>query len=831
MTKRGAVPVVLWLLALGIAAAVAVRTRYIADMSAFLPKNPTVKQQLLVDQLRDGPASRLILLAIAGGDPGLRRDLSMATAARLRRDPQFTAVGNGEQAALLRDRDFLFQHRYLLSETVTAQRFSGAGLQSAIRDNIDNLASPAGLLMKSLLPRDPTGEMLQVIDQLDRSQGPRTQDGVWVSPRGERALLVVQTRAAGSDLDAEEEALAAIRQAFEAAANGARSVVNGENSATQGGVGAATLRMTGPAVFAVAARATIKHEAVRLSMLSSLLIVALLFAVYRSLAALLLGLLPVVSGALAGVAAVSLVFGSVHGITLGFGITLIGESVDYSIYLFIQSQLPALGGSGPEQWRRLLWPTIRLGVLTSICGFASLLPSGFPGLAQLGLYSIAGLIAAALVTRFVLPVLLPRGFAIRDVARWGKAIALPLNALRRIRSVAVVVLLAGAAALYLHPGDWWNRDLAALSPVSQTDQNFDGELRSELGTADVSDLVIVRGPDLESVLQTAERAATALEPLVDGKIIAGFDSPSQFLPSLATQAARRGALPDTPLLREHLKTTTAALGLRGDLLDPFVQDVETARAARLITPADLEGTSLAPGFEGLILHQRQGWNALLPLHAVNLPAAAARAASATGVAPARPAADIDRAAVQRALDKANLGDVLLLNLKSETDALYAGYLKQAISLSLAGFAAIVVLLGFALRSPLRVARVLAPLVLAVLAVTAMLVAGGRHLTILHLVGMLLIVAVGSNYALFFDRRGGGDEAAVVPLTLASLAIANAATVIGFGVLAFARVPVLAALGETVAPGAFLALIFAGMLSGKPVSDLRESMRSAEYGGS
>ncbi|MGT2490864.1 hypothetical protein ACU4GD_10890 [Cupriavidus basilensis] len=29
--------------------------------------------------------------------------------------------------------------------------------------------------------------------------------------------------------------------------------------------------------------------------------------------------------------------GMVHGLTLGFGTTLIGEAVDYSIYLFVQS--------------------------------------------------------------------------------------------------------------------------------------------------------------------------------------------------------------------------------------------------------------------------------------------------------------------------------------------------------------------------------------------------------------------------------------------------------------------------------------------------------------
>ncbi|MEK7941220.1 hypothetical protein, partial [Burkholderia contaminans] len=67
--------------------------------------------------------------------------------------------------------------------------------------------------------------------------------------------------------------------------------------------------------------------------------------------------------------------------------------------------------------------TIRLGVLTSVCGFASMLFSGFPGLVQLGLYSIVGLTAAALVTRFVLPHLRGEHVAIRDVSRVGAVLA------------------------------------------------------------------------------------------------------------------------------------------------------------------------------------------------------------------------------------------------------------------------------------------------------------------------------------------------------------------------------------------------------------------------
>jgi predicted exporter len=45
-----------------------------------------------------------------------------------------------------------------------------------------------------------------------------------------------------------------------------------------------------------------------------------------------------------------------------------------------------------------------------------------------------------------------------------------------------------------------------------------------------------------------------------------------------------------------------------------------------------------------------------------------------------------------------------------------------------------------------------------------------------------------------------------------LVIANTSTVIGFGLLSLSQVPVLVALGTTVAPGAFLALLFAAVLA-------------------
>src|SRR5579859_7698145 len=518
MTMRRMGVLVVWLGCVAFAALVVARARYITDLSAFLPADPTPVQQLLVDQLRDGPASRLILIALEQGDAADRARLSASMMERLRKDSQFTSVNNGD-APGQRDREFLFQHRYLLSEAVNPERFSAAGLNAAIRETIDNLASPAGLLFKSLLPRDPTGELLNILDQLARAPVPPSRDGVWVSADGSRALAVAQTTANGSDSDAQQRAIETIRTAF-AAAGGSLTSGHGVQ-----------LHLSGPGVFAVAARAKIERAAVRLSIISSILVVALLLMVYRSLPALGLGLLPVTTGAVVGVAAVALGFGAVHGITLGFGITLIGESVDYSVYFFIQSQRTPAGGSlGGAGRGDPLWRTMILGMLTSVCGFASLLPSGFPGLAQLGAYSICGLVAALLVTRYVLPELLPSRLQIRDLtplgARLGRRLAPIQGQAAALRWGAALSLAAAAlVSLYLARGHLWNRELSSLSPIPAAALRYDAQLRADLGAPSALNLVIVPGRSLEEVLRGAEGAARLLAPLVTQKVIGGFDSP------------------------------------------------------------------------------------------------------------------------------------------------------------------------------------------------------------------------------------------------------------------------------------------------------------------
>jgi len=763
----------LWLAFVLAGVAVVWNSRFTADMSFFLPSEPTAEQQALVGQITDGTVSRLLMVSIGGADVAQRAAVSRAMRQRLAIDAAYVSVQNGEAGGLESERDLLLRHRYLLSPAVSPERFTETGLASAVTDTIDLLSSPAGVLLKPYLLNDPTGEVLAVLGQLNPAAQPQMRGGVWASRNGERAMLLLQTRALGSDTDGQAAAIAGVHAAFAQAVQ------------STGHTGLA-MEMSGPGQFAVQSREAIKSETARLFMISMLGIAGVLLWVYRSPRLLALGLLPMLSGALVGVVVVSLVHGEVFGITVGFGTALIGEAVDYAIYYFVQS-----GRMGVAVWRERFWPTVRLGVLTSALGFGALLFSGFPGLAQLGLYALSGVLTAALVTRFVLPVLAGPSVDLPAPGAWVYRAKALLGQAHRLRLVVAVLTVLALGHLWQQRDGLWHADLSALSTVTQAEADSDARMRDDLAAPDARYLVSIQAPDAEQALQAAERAGQRLDRLVDEGVIGGYDSPARFLPSAQLQQQRLAALPDATTLGPRLQAALQDSPLSAARLGPFMADVQAARTGALMQRADLDGSALALAVDSMLMPARGGgWSVMMPLRP----------------APGTTDAGLPVERLRQALDGSG---AVFVDLKTEFEDMYGGYVSEAVKLSLTGCAAIVLLLAFTLRSPARLVRVLLALVLTVVAVITLLHLTGQRLHLLHLVGLLLTVAVGSNYALFFDRASGGE-----PLdapTLMSLLVATLTTAIGFGALATSPVPVLNAIGTTVGPGTLLALLLAAVL--------------------
>ena len=146
---------------------------------------------------------------------------------------------------------------------------------------------------------------------------------------------------------------------------------------------------------------------------------------------------------------------------------------------------------------------------------------------------------------------------------------------------------------------------------------------------------------------------------------------------------------------------------------------------------------------------------------------------------------------------------VFIDLSRQSSALLHDFQHEAVTLATAGSLAILLLLFLGLRSPRQVLTVAGPIAAAVALTAAVLTLGGK-LSIFMVAGFLLIVAVGSNYCLFFARRGDTPEA--WGRALASIMLANLCTVAAYGLLSLSRIPVLHDIGMTVAIGTFLCLI-------------------------
>ena len=765
--------IALWLLIVVLAIAVLAHTPLRTDMAAFLPRSSTPAQQVLIEQASSGASSRIVLLAIEGAPPTTLVSLSKVLATRLKHDDAIADVLNGDEASS-GIRDFVWNNRYLISDKVTADRFTVAGLRTALVNDLGLLGSAMAPLLQQSLPNDPTGEILTLLNRLAGPSRPHTRGGIWLSSDETRAVLMVHTRAAGFDIDAEAHALSLIRAAF---ADARRDVANAS---------AARLMETGPVAFAVDIRDTTVRDATRLSILATVIITALLAFAYRSPLVLLLGLLPVASGALTAVAGVSLAFGFVHGITLGFGVTLLGESVDYAIYLFTQT----MRGDRPETTIVRIWSTLRLCALTSIVGFAVMLFSDFIGFAQLGAFSIVGLIAAIGVTRFVLPQLMPQGFFASGAEVVGHWLTGATSHRAWLRPLIALVALAGAVALAFHPGGFWDDDLTNLSPIPSAMQTLDRTLRTDLGVPDLRYFVVSRADTEQAALEASEALADRLQTLVTEGRIGGFDLPSTILPSERTQKARQGALPENDTLRARFSEAVSGTPFRPDSFEPFFGDVARARSGPLLTLAGLP-SALALRVDSMLVQRDGGWELIAPVHNVS-----------------------DPAAVTSALATAGLPGAQMIDLQQESAQLLLRFQHEATDLAVIGTIAIVALLWLFLRSVARVVVVAAPLAAALVITAALLTLGAGKLSIFMMVGFLLTVAVGSNYCLFFERTY--DDAEEQKRSIASVVLANLCTVSAYGVMSLSGIPVLHDIGLTVAIGTFLSMLFAAFLSARPI---------------
>ena len=164
--------VALWLLALAALAAFAWHgLRITTDLRSFMPPPQTPDQKLLMEQIGEGPGSRLLLLAIEGGDEARLASLSRGLVEKLHADAHFEQAFNGAFDPSALDEHWL-PYRWLLSPTLDTHALDAAYLSDQLAQRVEDLASPAATLLKPWLARDPTLETLALAQRWSPPKAP-----------------------------------------------------------------------------------------------------------------------------------------------------------------------------------------------------------------------------------------------------------------------------------------------------------------------------------------------------------------------------------------------------------------------------------------------------------------------------------------------------------------------------------------------------------------------------------------------------------------------------------------------------------------------------------
>ncbi|MEX1081501.1 MAG: MMPL family transporter [Halofilum sp. (in: g-proteobacteria)] len=711
--------------------------RVATDLQAFLPGAANPEQELIVEEIRAGAASGLIMV-VAGS---AQRPAEPGDVERLRRaleeSGNFRLVASRPDPALLTARDELFRYRYLLSNRIDTDAFSAEALRPHFSELAERLARGDPMIDERVAAADPTGEFRYLLERwLGASASPEDAADGWQLDPGRSVLLAVAD-AEPYDLDAQEAALRTIE--------------------TEAGAldPALPVELAGAPAIATTSRDTIRSEAVRVSVLASIGTLLILLFALRSPRAAVLALVPVVTGLLAGAAAVRLGFGELHGITLAFGVTLLGVTIDYPLHHF---------------WHRAGGVPIRgrlfVSALSTALGFAAMAVAGYPGLQQLALLSATGILVAAATTAWVLPVLAGTTGApkTRAPGSAGRGLSIPRWA---PAAAAGALMLAGVGAAL--GGLDLQTNLAAMSPIPAEAAERDRTLRARLGLAEPRFVVQLAAPDREAALRETEALTEILRANDDR--VGRFDAATELVPSARTQAQRAQELPTPESLRASLRAALEDLPLRASAFAPFVDAVASSRELTPLVPENLPPGLVRQRIDQRLQPHGDRWVSTVHLGGVN--------------APADLAATLEQA-----------GGWRLVDLRAEASALVTSYQRQAVGhFALgSGLIALVILAGTrSLRRTVSVVAIAAGGVGGTLAVLGTL---DTAVSVFHVIALLLVVGLGIDYGLFAragDRAGRG-----------SVSVCAVSTILAFSILATADIPLLRAIGVTVACGTLLA---------------------------
>lgn len=262
--------------------------------------------------------------------------------------------------------------------------------------------------------------------------------------------------------------------------------------------------IAGLPIFSLAAAAQAQNELTVIGSLSALAIIAIAWFWFANLRALMLIIAVSAQAFILAVAATVTALGQIHLITLVFGTTLIGITVDYSAHFLCAR----LGKTEPprETLRRLI-PSLTLALISTALGFSLMAITPFPGLTQIALFCVTGVVSAYCAVVLWLPLLVKTEMPFREklqrLARRLEGIPSLGSLSRKARMTALAAaglfLIIGLTRVDLNTSVY---DLNRPDPALLKEA---GALTAILNTPSISQYFVIKADNVDELLIKEEQ--------------------------------------------------------------------------------------------------------------------------------------------------------------------------------------------------------------------------------------------------------------------------------------------------------------------------------------
>jgi predicted exporter len=750
---------------------VAPRLEFSTDIANFLPDAPGDDSALLSRLLRDTELSRTMILAVGAPDEARAVAGARALADALREHPSLAWIRSGPDPELPRQvYEAYFPRRFYFLSDRPEEEIPKLVAEPALREEARklrlDLAQPASTLLEEVVPADPLGSFRRLLERLRGAQSNlRVEEGQFVTADGQHAIVFLSTKASGFDTGAQRPLLRDLHAAFDR--------IDAEQD------GALELGSSGLARYVVAGEARARGDALFVAGLSFVGVGAILLFALRSPASLALTLLPGVYGILIATTLGTLVYGRLDGITLAFGTTILGLTIDYPIHLLNHHAMSPLHASARGVVRNI-FPSLGLAAGTTAASYAGLAATALPGFRQIAFFSVVGVAATFAFTLLVIPEFLPSARRLPPASR-RIATALGQGALRlaphrRVLGGLAVALALGSAATL--PWLRWQDELSALSAPDPALVAEDARVRALVSPFDAGRFAVAIGDTADQAVERSDAVHAALAAAIARGEVEGARSLHDFLWAPELQERNWRALTATPDLAGRVERAFAAEGFRPEGFAPF----RAALAAPPPAPLRL-GELRSSELGGLIgpmvldLGDRTGVVTLL-----------------------RGLRDPD--AVSRALEA--IPGVRLFDQAGFVTGIYKEFRDATVRQMLVGGLLVFGVLFVRYRNLRKAFAAFLPSTVVTLAMLGVFAILQIPVNLLHAMSLVLVTGQGSDYGIFVvdsaDRERDWNA------TMLSLLVSCLTTICAYGVLAVSEEPALRAIGLVTGVGIFACLV-------------------------